>query len=224
MQPPPRIPAGSANEMRFARWVTDCIVAIQRGNVPGYLTLLRNHPRRPIGTGYEAQLAQYFYDSIISYQPNDARHVRVTKTTRGIIHSAIPQSRISPNLPTFPSFTFTAISRVYWAGGAYSEAINAAIAAVANCTVNGLSPAGNINYSTREEAIAALIQLPATCRIESPYDRETVWIHENFGPPDHVPATITIPALGFYEFTIPDTIGGSSANAPLKVYGWALQP
>lgn len=88
MTHPPRIPTGNSNEARFARWVTDSILAMMRGNIPGVLRLQRNAPRRPIGFGYEAQLAQYFYDTIMRFRPRETRGVRVWKTTRGTIHIA----------------------------------------------------------------------------------------------------------------------------------------
>jgi hypothetical protein len=88
MRQPPRIPSGNTNEARFAIWVTECILAMQRGNIPGLLTLQRNRPRRPTGSGYEWQLAYWFYDTIIRYRPRETRGVLVSKTTRGVIHRA----------------------------------------------------------------------------------------------------------------------------------------
>lgn len=85
---PRRIPTGNSNEARFARWVTEFILALERGNVPGMLTLQQNAPRRPVGSGYEAQLAQYFWDCCKRYRPREARGVRVYRTTRGVIHTA----------------------------------------------------------------------------------------------------------------------------------------
>lgn len=95
MIPPPRIPAGPSAETNHARWVTDCIVAIQRGNIPGFLTLRRNRPRRPMGNSYQAQLSQYFHDTILSYQPaaSNLKNVLEYKTTRGIMQRATPRTR-----------------------------------------------------------------------------------------------------------------------------------
>lgn len=82
------MPSGNSNEARFAIWVTKAIIAIRQGNVPGLLTLQHNRPRRPVGNGYEAQLSQYFYDTILRYRPRETKGVRVWKTTRGAIHIA----------------------------------------------------------------------------------------------------------------------------------------
>jgi hypothetical protein len=84
----PPLPTGASNEAVFWRWVVNCIVAIQRGNVPGLLSLVNSRPRRPTGAGYEAQLAQWCYDQILRLNPKETRGVYVSKTTRGIIHRA----------------------------------------------------------------------------------------------------------------------------------------
>jgi hypothetical protein len=88
MRPHPNRPAGFSREAIFMQWVFDSITALQRGNLPGFLTLRRTRPRRPVGTSAEAILMQWFYDTLISLQPQETRGVLISRTTRGVIHRA----------------------------------------------------------------------------------------------------------------------------------------
>jgi hypothetical protein len=88
MTPLPKKPSGDSREARFCQWVWECARALQRGNLPGFVTLKRNRPARPTGDTREALWMQRLYDYIISLQPQESRGVLVSKTTRGASHRA----------------------------------------------------------------------------------------------------------------------------------------
>jgi hypothetical protein len=88
------MPTGTNAEAQFVQWVHKCVDALQRGNVAGFISLAQVKPVRPTGSGYEAQLVQYFYDWIIRHQPKETRGVLIQRTSGGVSHRAASPPRL----------------------------------------------------------------------------------------------------------------------------------